>query len=201
MLGVDVTPALGMTLLRFLDLFYAWNAYAGFTAISRADAVRLHLLDSLAVAPALASAKTIWDLGSGGGMPGIPLALCLPRSSIDLVESKRRRCSFLAEAIRELDLDRRVTVTEADARRLKRAETPDAIVARAFLPRGELLPVARSILAPGGLLIAMAGGQGGSQVSIDEGFEVVEERNYALPGGDEKRSLLTVRRRSDDCFT
>ena len=71
-LGVELELSEATTLLTFLDLFYAWNDYAGFTSIPRRDAVRLHLLDSLAVAPELEITRDVVDLGSGGGMPGMP---------------------------------------------------------------------------------------------------------------------------------
>ena len=103
-LGVSLTPEVATRLLGFLELLYAWNDFAGFTAVDRRDAVRLHLLDSLAVAPMLTGARHIADLGSGAGLPGIPLATYLGGAMFTLVESKRRRCSFLREVVRQHEL-------------------------------------------------------------------------------------------------
>ena len=71
-LGVAVTAAVASRLTVFVEAVYEWNRYAGLTRVPRKDAVRLHVLDSLAVAPFLDGCRRIVDLGSGGGFPGVP---------------------------------------------------------------------------------------------------------------------------------
>jgi 16S rRNA (guanine527-N7)-methyltransferase len=196
-LGLALTVDDASRLLSFLDLFYSWNAYAGFTSISRPEAVRLHLLDSLALVPYLAGADLAVDLGSGGGMPGLPLAICLPTVRFALVESRRRRCSFLREAIRQLDLGSSVDVFESDARRLGSmiTEVADVVVARAFVGPEELCRIAHPLLKTSGRLVVMAGDR---EVSLPKGptslFALDSSRRFGLPGGTERRSIAVARR-------
>ena len=200
-LGVELSPDAAASMVRYLDHFYSWNDYAGFTSIDRRDGVRLHLLDSLSIAPELAAARSITDLGSGGGMPGIPLAISLPDARVTLVESKRRRCSFLREAIRQLDLQARVTVEERDATQLAPGVPPDAVIARAFLPPAELLALASTLLRTDGLLIIMAGGRRPDWADIAHpAFELLHDRSLVLPESSDDRRIVVGRRRSN-CFT
>lgn len=196
-LGVPLTGDDASRLLAFLDLFYSWNDYAGFTSIPRSEAIRLHLLDSLALLPDLREAKLVVDLGSGGGMPGLPLAVCLPRARFALVESRRRRCSFLREAIRHLGLGERVDVFEADAREFGSTirESADVVVARAFVGPEELCRIAAPLLKTAGHLVVMAGDR---EISLPagstSGFTVERSRRLGLPGGAERRSITIARR-------
>jgi len=196
-LGLALTVDCASRLLSFLDLFYSWNAYAGFTSIARSEAIRLHLLDSLALVPHVRAADLVIDLGSGGGMPGLPLAICLPRVRFALVESRRRRCSFLREAIRQLDLGKGVDVFESNARQLGSTltETADVVVARAFVGPEELCRIAHPLLKTSGHLVVMAGDR---EVSLPEQassrFAVESSRRFGLPEGTERRSITVARR-------
>lgn len=196
-LGVALVNDDASRLMDYLELFYSWNDYAGFTSIARSEAPRLHLLDSLALVPDLRAADLVVDLGSGGGMPGLPLAVCLPRVRFALVESRRRRCSFLREAIRHLDLGKRVDVFEADARRLGSTigESADVVIARAFVGPDELCRIALPLVRPFGRLVVMAGDR---EVSLPgeaaSGFALESSRRFGLPGGGERRSITIARR-------
>ena len=97
-LGVSLDARAVGLLLVFLERIYAWNRSAGLTTVARSDAVRLHLLDSLSIVPFLPASGAIVDLGSGAGLPGIPVAIALANASVTLVEARRRKASFLAES-------------------------------------------------------------------------------------------------------
>lgn len=205
-LGLALSPAVVPDLLRYLDLLYVWNAYAGFTAIARRDAVRLHLLDSLSLVPFLGDLQRIADLGSGAGLPGIPVALALSAATVTLVESKRRRCSFLRETIRQLGLAQRVSVVEADAKVVVASMlgTQDAVVARAFAPPSEVLSLAAPLLSSGGLVALMGGGVGVGDLSRDAepgGLVLESSRIFCLPGGKESRAIAAFRKLRTNCFT
>jgi 16S rRNA (guanine527-N7)-methyltransferase len=207
-IGVDLTEGEASSLLGFLARFYSWNRFGGFTRITQQDAIRLHLLDSLSAVPALAGAQSVADLGTGGGMPGIPLALVLRESDFTLVESRGRRCSFLREVVREYGLGNRVHVMQADALELAgRAKRYDAIVSRAFLPPRELLILACRIIHTGGRVIIMGSsnawvGDPALQVLLAEtGLELRSDRSFVLPMGSEVRQISCFVRSRGECFT
>ncbi len=168
------------------------------TAIERPDAVRLHLLDSLTVLPRLAAEPTVVDLGSGAGLPGIPIAVADGRRQLLLVESKRRRCSFLLEAIRELGLAN-CGVLEEDARVLAASgRRYGNVVARAFVPPPTLVELAAPMLESGGRLVVMAGRDEADPSALSEaagpGFRIEDSVSLVLPGGTEQRRLIVIER-------
>jgi 16S rRNA (guanine527-N7)-methyltransferase len=125
--------------------------------VARGDLDRLeerHILDSLRAAPLLEAAPTVCDLGSGSGLPGLVLAVVLPRARFTLAEPRRNRSSFLAEAVLELELAN-VAVHAG------RAETVDGqfhvCTARALFPVAQAWKTAAPLLVPGGRLIYWAG--------------------------------------------
>ena len=193
-LGLELDPAQTTALLSHLELLYRWNPSAGLTAVAAGDAVRLHLLDSLSLAPHVDSGGKLVDLGSGGGFPGLPLALALPGLEVELVESRRRCCSFLAEAIVGLGLSGRATVSQADAHGL--AGPYRTVVSRAFLPPPQLVRLATGLLEPGGRVLVMCSGRpelGGQELAQQSGgLKVEAEERLSLPGGDEGRSILVL---------
>jgi 16S rRNA (guanine527-N7)-methyltransferase len=136
------------------------------------------------------------DLGSGGGLPGLPIAICATSTMVALVESRRRRCTFLMEAIRQLGLEN-CEVIEEDARRLvAREKRYDAVIARGFLPPIELVALASTLLAPNGRIIVMGG------PSLPGGVELTSaahremrcrcDRSFQLPGGAERRRVVVL---------
>lgn len=201
---IDAASSLGLALdlgqaamcRNFLAELYRWNRRAGLTNIRAEDGPRLHLLDSLAVVPLIEGVVSLADLGSGAGLPGIPLSIALPALRVTLVESRPIRCSFLREVKRKLGLDN-VDVLEQDAARLEaRGLHFDGVVSRAFRSPGRLLPMARGLLESGGRLVVMAGGGGGAGEEAAEcaGLSFETERVLRLPGGGERRRLQLFRR-------
>lgn len=208
-LGIDLVESEAGALLDFLDRFYSWNRYGGFTRIPREHGVRVHLLDSLSVVSDLADAVSIADLGTGGGMPGIPLALVLRGSEFTLVESRGRRCTFLREVVRDYGLGSRVRVLEGDAWDLAAgAERFDAVLGRAFLPPRELLVLGAQLIQRAGRVIVMGSdegwirGPGITDLLNDLALELRSDRALVLPGGEEARRIFRFDRpRPLECFT
>jgi 16S rRNA (guanine527-N7)-methyltransferase len=208
-LGIDLVESDACALLDFLDRFYSWNSYGGFTRIPREHGVRLHLLDSLSVVNDLADAVSITDLGTGGGMPGIPLALVLRGSEFTLVESRGRRCTFLREVVRDYGLGSRVRVLEGDAWDLARGTTRfDAVLGRAFLPPRKLLVLGSQLIQAAGRVIVMASDEvwirGAAVTGLlnDLGLELRSARAFVLPNGEETRRVFRFERpRLLECFT
>ncbi len=156
-LGLQLPDAAENQFGAYLDLLEKWNAVINLTAVrQRPHMVTLHLLDSLTVVPHLAGKTRLLDVGSGGGMPGIPLAIALPALQVTLLEPNQKKAAFLRQVKLELELEH----VEVVAERVESWQTEarfDAITSRAFSDLPDFVAGARRLLAPGGVLIAMKG--------------------------------------------
>ncbi len=160
-LDLVATPHQRAALGDHVRLLLAWTQAINLTSIrDPATAAREHVLDSLTAVPMLRArgVTAVLDLGSGGGFPGIPLALVLPADRMVLVDSVGKKARFLATAVAALGLGPRVTVVAARAEELgadarHRGSWP-AVVVRAVTNLAELAELALPLLAPGGLLLA-----------------------------------------------
>lgn len=156
-LGVVLDPSQVSRLTRFEELLVARAIPLG--AVSSSDAPRIrerHILDSLRAAPVVESADLAADLGSGAGLPGVVVAIALPRLRMLLVERRPRRAALLELVVEELG------VSNATVFAGRVAEMPgpvDIALARAFAPLDEAWAQARGILRPGGRLVYFAGGE------------------------------------------
>jgi 16S rRNA (guanine527-N7)-methyltransferase len=162
--GVVLDPRAVERFVAYAELLGRWSGRMNLISCGSADElVARHLLDSLAASPCLGAARTVVDLGSGAGLPGVPLAISAPARRTILVESRRRRASFLREVRRTLDLDnlevfeqRAVGADSTSDGGASCASVPaDAVVCRAVWPSEELLPIAAAWLRPGGTLLWM----------------------------------------------
>lgn len=196
-LGLDA--ALAPRLLAYRDLLTRWNRTYNLTAVrDPAQMVARHLLDSLALAPQLAALAArggrLADLGTGPGLPGIPLAIALPRLQVALVESNGKKARFLREAVRVLGLGN-AQVVEA---RIEALDTParfDAITARALATIPRILELGGHLLAPGGRLLAMKGQRPDEELAALPGSWRVESlQPMYVPGADGERHLVIVER-------
>jgi 16S rRNA (guanine527-N7)-methyltransferase len=196
-LGLD--PALAPRLLAYRDLLARWNRTYNLTAVrDPAQMVVRHLLDSLALAPQLAALAArggrLADLGTGPGLPGIPLAIALPGLQVALVESNGKKARFLREAVRVLGLDN-VRVVES---RIEAYDAPgrfDAITARALATLPRILELGGHLLAPGGQLLAMKGQRPDEELAaLPETWRVASVQPLAVPCADGERHLVVVER-------
>jgi 16S rRNA (guanine527-N7)-methyltransferase len=195
-LGVSLSASQHDLLLRYLDLLYVWNRSAGLTTIARPDAVRLHLLDSLAAVDAITGGPCL-DLGTGGGLPGIVLAVVRPALSFVLVESNRRKCSFLLEVVRSLGLAN-VRVIESDYDRFAPEQSFPIVVSRAFRPPAEFLEISHRFVAPGGHVVLLLADPSDSELAVlaeESGFRIESCRRVKLPRGREPRTVVAFRPR------
>jgi len=192
--ALALAPALAEPLLAYLALLDRWNRTYNLTAIrDPREMVPRHLLDSLAMHPYV-QAGTLADLGTGAGLPGIPLAIAQPALQVTLVESNGKKARFLREALRTLGLDN-ARVAEARIEALDRPGAFDAITARALATLPLILELGGDLLAPGGTLLAMKGA-----VPIDEiaalpaGWQVERIEPLQVPGLAAERHLVVVGR-------
>jgi 16S rRNA (guanine527-N7)-methyltransferase len=155
-LGLAFPPDLQEKMLAYLELIAKWNRIHNLTAIRQIpDMVSAHLLDSLSVATHL-GAQTVLDIGSGAGLPGIPLAMAWPQSEVTLIDSNQKKTAFLQQVKIELDLKNLVVVCgRAEA---QPAEHPfDLVISRAFAELSDFVTVATRLCKPGGTVAAMKG--------------------------------------------
>jgi 16S rRNA (guanine527-N7)-methyltransferase len=160
-LGITLPGEACERLMAYISLLVKWNASYNLTAVREPAAmVSHHLLDSLAVLPHLplegAAEIRIADVGSGAGLPGIPLALARPQWRVALVEANQKKAAFLRQAKIELGLEN-VEVHEARVESLQPARRFSLVISRAFADLAEFVSACRHLLAPGGVLAAMKG--------------------------------------------
>jgi 16S rRNA (guanine527-N7)-methyltransferase len=153
-LGIDLPGAAQLQLLAFRDLLLKWNKTYNLTALRDPDqAISHHLLDSLAILPHV-GAGALLDVGSGGGLPGIPLAIARPELAVSMVDTVQKKTTFLQQAVIELAL-KNVTVHHARVEAMPGQYAQ--ISSRAFAELGLFVSLTRHLLAPGGRWLAMKG--------------------------------------------
>jgi 16S rRNA (guanine527-N7)-methyltransferase len=150
-------------LAAYLNMLEQWNRVHNLTGIrDRIELIDRHLLESLALAPFVVG-PTVADVGSGGGLPGVPLAIVLPQAAFTLIESRRKRVSFLRHVATRLQL---ANVSVAHARAEDVTTGPFAtVMARAVAPPPELLAVAGPLVAPQGRLVLLTGEDKGREIT------------------------------------
>ena len=187
-------------LLRFLDLLELWSNERRLVGTrERPRLITHHIVDSLAAAPAVGTCETIIDIGSGAGLPGIPLAIACPTTSFTLVDSRGLAASFLGEAARVLAA-KNVRILQERAEKVAPIDGPiySATIARAWASLREFLGVSHSLLKPDGIAVAMKGPRWNEEMeslgSEAMGFRLVRNISYRLPA-TRGRMLLVFRRR------
>lgn len=196
-LGLD--SAIAAPLLDYLQLLLRWNRAYNLTAVREPlDMVDKHLLDSLAMHPyvdAIARAGgTLADLGTGAGLPGIPLAIAKPGLRVTLVESNGKKVRFLREVVRKLALAD-VEVVESRIEAFDRPEAFDGITARALASLPLILQLGGHLLKPGGQLLAMKGVCPDAEIAeLPPGWALAHAHALRVPGLDAERHLVVIQR-------
>jgi 16S rRNA (guanine527-N7)-methyltransferase len=161
------------------------------TAVREGDAmVSLHVLDSLSVLPHLGGARTLVDVGSGGGFPGIPLAIAREDLAVTLVDSSHKKCSFLEQAKAELGL-KNVNVACERVENWRPEGGFDIVVSRAFSELSDFVAQAKHLVAPGGRLLAMKGVYPYDEIArLPPTHRAARVEELRIPGLDAKRHLV-----------
>lgn len=153
-LGLDLPEASRQKLLVFRDLLLKWNKTYNLTALrDPQQAISHHLLDSLVILPQVGDGPLL-DVGSGGGLPGIPLAIARPGLSVTMVDTVQKKATFLRQAAIELALP---NVAVHHARVEEMSGQYAQISSRAFAELSLFVSLTRHLLAPGGRWLAMKG--------------------------------------------
>jgi 16S rRNA (guanine527-N7)-methyltransferase len=193
-LGLPLGEPVHRKLLDYLALLAKWNRVYNLTAVREESAmVAQHLLDSLAVLPHLPQGR-LADVGSGGGLPGIPLAIAQPRREVVLIESNHKKAAFLEQARIELALGNLSVVNER-VEACVPAEPFAVVISRAFSDLAEFARLAAHLLAPQGVLAAMKGVYPHEELAqLPPGVRLDRVVALRVPGLDAGRHLVFLRR-------
>ena len=186
-------------LLAFGELLLKWNKVYNLTAIRNPqELITHHLLDSLAVLPYLEKLNRLADIGSGGGLPGVVLAIVRPRLVVSSIETVGKKASFQQQAKIELGLgnfsvvNKRVEQVQAAA---LPGDAPEGVISRAFSSLADFVALSGHLVAEGGALYAMKGVNPVDEIAaLPAGWAVTETHALIVPGLDAERHLLFIRR-------
>jgi len=184
----------------YLDLLEKWNRVYNLTAIrDRAEMETLHVQDALAVVPWLPAnaGLRILDVGSGAGVPGIPLALARRDAAFVLLDANSKKTAFLAQAQIELELGN-VEVVTARIEDFRPAQRFDVVIARAFSDLRTFAQSALPMLAPGGRMLAMKGVLPKAEIgALPAGIRLVETPSLDVPGLAAERHLVIMQKQQE----
>ena len=196
-LGFSLSEETQLQLLQYLALISKWNRVHNLTAVRAPETMLVrHLLDSLAVLPYIAGPHII-DVGSGAGLPGIPLALAHPDWQVVLLESNQKKVVFLQQARIELEL-KNVEVVAERVENFRSIVGFDTIISRAFSDLADFVKLAGHLCAEGsvdGRLVAMKGVYPDDELAqIPVQFIVEQVVSLAVPGLEAERHLVMIKR-------
>lgn len=196
-MGIVLPAEVQARLLAFAALLQKWNRVYNLTSIrDPAQMLTHHLLDSLAVLPHVAGIERLADVGSGGGLPGIPLAIAsagrAPQLSITSIETVNKKASFQQQAKIELQLEHFTVLNERVENVLP--DVPfDAVISRAFSELADFVGLTQHLLRPGGRFLAMKGVYPHDEIArLPSAFRVVEAVALTVPGLGAERHLIIV---------
>jgi len=190
-LGIELSAEQQDKLLAFRDLLLKWNKTYNLTALRDPEqAISHHLLDSLAILPHIGDGPLL-DVGSGGGLPGIPLAIARPELSVSMVDTVQKKATFLQQAAIQLSLK---NVSARHARVEQMSGQYAQISSRAFAELKLFVELTRHLLAPGGRWLAMKGVRPDDEIAaLPAGIVVDRIIPLHVPGLDAERHLIILK--------
>jgi 16S rRNA (guanine527-N7)-methyltransferase len=198
-LGLTLSEKQQHKLLAYLALMGKWNRTYNLTALrDPAQMMTHHLLDSLAAVTAFAGAANVLDVGAGGGLPGIVLAIwaaeAYPEMRVSMIDTVHKKTAFLTQAKAELQLGN-VSVYTARVEQLQVKQLFDVITSRAFAELNDFINWSNHLLLPGGRYIAMKGVLPEDEMArLPDGWTVTDTTVLKVPGLDAERHLIFIER-------
>jgi 16S rRNA (guanine527-N7)-methyltransferase len=194
-LNLGLTEAQHAQLMDYLALMAKWNKVYNLTSLrDPMQMVTHHLLDSLAAVPAFAGAANVLDVGAGGGLPGIVLAIARPDMKVSLVDTVHKKTAFLTQVKAELDLAN-VTVYTARVEQLDVPRKFDVITSRAFADLSDFVNWSGHLLEEGGRFIALKGvAPADEQQRIPADWKVSGVQGLRVPRLEAERHLVFLER-------
>lgn len=191
-MGLDLSAEQRDRLLAYLQLLAKWNKTYNLTAIQEPERMLTHhLLDSLAILPHIKGGRML-DVGSGGGLPGIPLAVAMPNLEVTLLETSGKKCAFLQQAVIELGLQQQVQVAHARVEDFQAAPCFPQVVSRAFSELAEFVRLTRHLLCAHGDWLAMKGAYPNEELALLQGVQVKADYKLNVPGLSADRHLIIL---------
>lgn len=198
-LGLEMSSESEEKLDVYLRLLAKWNRTYNLTAVRDEGAmVSQHLLDSLSIVPYLKACskaiRSLADVGSGGGLPGIPLAIANPQIKMALIEASHKKASFLEQARIELKLTN-VSVHCGRVEAFKPQELFDIVISRAFSSLADFIQLAGHLLAPEGRLLAMKGVHPQEEIEqLPSAWRMLQSIPLRVPELNAQRDLVVIER-------
>jgi 16S rRNA (guanine527-N7)-methyltransferase len=190
-LGLELPPGAQEKLIVYIELLAKWNQAYNLTAVrDPGQMIARHLLDSLAILP-LVRGPRVLDIGSGAGLPGIPLALARPDLQFALLDSNAKKTRFVIQVVAELGL-KNVEVVHSRVENYRPAAKFDTLIARAFAGIADMLGVSAPLCAPGGRWLAMKGVYPQQELAAIPPDYQVETRRLQVPGLDAERHVVII---------
>ncbi|MBI5938629.1 MAG: 16S rRNA (guanine(527)-N(7))-methyltransferase RsmG [Betaproteobacteria bacterium] len=190
-MGLAIDAATQARLLDYLALLAKWNKTYNLTAIHEPERMLTHhLLDSLALLPHVGGERLL-DVGSGGGLPGIPLAIARPGLQVTVLDSNHKKAAFMQQAVIELRLAN-VEVVCDRSEAYSPAAAYSQIVCRAFSDLSDFVRATRHALAPGGEWLAMKGVYPNEEIAQLKGARLKRDVVLHVPGLEAERHLIVL---------
>jgi 16S rRNA (guanine527-N7)-methyltransferase len=192
-LGLELGESQYEQLLEYLHLLEKWSRVYNLTAIrGLSKMLNYHLLDSLSLLTKLTACRSAIDVGSGAGLPGIPLAIAMPEANWVLLDSNSRKTRFIQQAIAHCRLQN-AQVVQARVQDYHAPDLPDLIVSRAYASLTDFCDSVAHLMAPHTRLLTMKTGLKPEEAGkLDTSRFVLEEEILQVPGIRETRSLVSI---------
>jgi 16S rRNA (guanine527-N7)-methyltransferase len=194
-LKLDLNMQQHEQLLDYLALLFKWNKVYNLTSVR--DPMQMmthHLLDSLAAVPAFASAHNVLDVGAGGGLPGVVLAIARPAMKVAMIDTVHKKTAFLTQVKAELELAN-VAVHTMRVEQLQVTDKFDVITSRAFADLSDFVNWSGHLLAEGGQFIALKGtAPPEEQERLPKEWKVTKLEPLRVPGLDAERHLVFIQK-------
>lgn len=193
-LNIVLPASAQQKLIAYVKLIEKWNKVHNLTAVREPDKmITLHVLDSLTIVPFVKAKNSMLDVGSGAGLPGIPLALACPDLHVTLLDSNHKKTAFLTQAKTELGLTNCEVINE----RVELWQTTKkfgAVISRAYSDLGEFVEQAGHLLARDGEMLAMKGVFPHEEIiKLPAAFKVEKVAELHVPELDAKRHLVVLK--------
>lgn len=192
-MGFDLSVSQQERLVGYIRLIKKWNKTFNLTAIlAESEMVTLHLMDSLVIVPFLREYKTLADVGSGAGLPGIPLAIALPELAVSLIESNNKKCTFQRQVKIECQTEN-VEILQGNVESLAEQKF-DAVISRAFSTIAKFIEASGHLVTSNGRLFAMKGVFPDAEMAgIPNGWVVESVHELFVPRLDAPRHLVILK--------